>query len=312
VISQRSSRQFHAAFCILAALGCVSGLSAQCGPASGSPAANAWPRVDLNVFVLDRAGNPASSAGQSAFQLIQDGAAQTIQQASGAGSPISLAMLLDSSGSNHAWRRQAISAAQSLIDSLPAGSELAIVFFSDEAFCDFPLAPVASFKPTVFQHMESRGGTALFDALIAMENYFVANAHNPRRALVLISDGGEDASKSSFNDVVRALETPGAPAFFALGAPSESQPNVSPRQYVRDHDNLRKLARAAGGLDIQARNPDDMLAIATKIAAILGSEDALTWRSADTRDGRFHSIEVRLPTPGFAIYGLPGFYAPGD
>jgi Ca-activated chloride channel homolog len=303
----------HAASCILAALFCVSSLSAQCAPASGSPAADAWPQVNLNVFVLDRSGNPASLAGPSAFQLLQDGAVQTIQQTSGTGSPISLALLLDSSGSSRAWRAQAISASQSLINSLPPGSELVVVFFSDEAFCDFPLAPVTSFKPAVFQHMESRGGTALFDALIALENYFIANAHNPRRALVLISDGGEDASKSSFNDVVRALQAPGAPAFFALGAPSESQPNVSPRQDARDRDNLRKLARAAGGLDLQARNPDDMPVIAAKVSAILGSEYALTWRSAaPARDGRFHSLDVRLATPGLAIYGLPGFYAPGD
>lgn len=89
------------------------GLLAQCSPATGTASASAWPQIVLNVFALDRAGNPVTPAPTARFQVLQDGTAQTVQQVAGSGAPMTLAVILDSSGSNYDWRSQAVSAAKS-------------------------------------------------------------------------------------------------------------------------------------------------------------------------------------------------------
>jgi len=279
------------------------------------PLSAVWPLIDLNVFVLDRAGNPAPPTAPQSFQLLQDGTPRTIESAASSDSPISLGLLIDTSGSTRRQRPQVVVAATTLINALPAGSEVTLVFFNDQAYCDLPLKPVSSFNPSVWQYLESRGGTALYDALFATERYFIGHASNPRRALVLISDGGENASVLSLQQAVRILQTPGAPALFVLSTPTEPIPNVSvsSRQTAREQGNLRTLAAAGGGLVFTARSESDVPGVAGKIAAVMRTQTAISYRARDAdRDGRLHHLEVRLPANGdkVTVYGQPAFYAP--
>jgi VWFA-related protein len=280
------------------------------------PLSAVWPQIDLNVFVLDRSGNPVQQTAPPLFQLLQDNAPHPIQSVVTPDSPLSLALLMDTSGSTRSEHAQAVAAATALISTLPRGSELMIVFFSDQAYCDLPFTPVASFDPSIWQHMEARGGTALYDALIATERYFIGHAHNPRRALVLISDGGENASNFSIQQAVGAIAVPGAPVLFALRTaadPNAPGANVSPQALDRDFRNLRKLTDAGGGIVVNAHRESDIPGAAARIAAMMNSQYALVY-SADgvARDGGLHRIEVRLPPSGakVAIYGQPAFYAP--
>ena len=279
------------------------------------PLSAVWPLIDLNVFVLNRAGNPGPPATPQSFQILQDGTPRTIESTASSDSPISLGLLIDTSGSTCRQRPQVVVAATTLINALPAGSEVTLVFFNDQAYCDLPLTPVSSFNPSVWQYLESRGGTALYDALFATERYFIGHGSHPRRALVLISDGGENASVLSLHQAVRILQTPGAPALFVLSTPTEPLPNVSvsSRQTAREQGNLGTLAAAGGGLVFTARSESDVPAVAGKIAAVMRTQTALSYRARDAdRDGRLHRLEVRLPTNGdkLAIYGQPAFYAP--
>lgn len=272
------------------------------------PLAAIWPQIDVNIFVLDRSGNPAPPTDSHDFQLLQDGAPRTIQFVSGPESPISLALLIDTSGSTRQQFPYVVPAATALIDALPPDSEVAVVFFADQAYCDLPLTPVGSFNPKVWQHLEARGGTAFYDALFATETYFIGHAGHARRALVAITDGGDDASSLSFQQVTRILQTPGAPVLYILAAPPDPRQNAA-----RDQRNLRSLTSAAGGVVFRARSDSDLPAVAARMSAVMRNQIALSYRAGDAdRDGRRHRLEVRLPTKGSAIYGLPGFYAPGD
>ncbi|HEY6446806.1 MAG TPA: VWA domain-containing protein [Acidobacteriaceae bacterium] len=279
------------------------------------PLAAIWPQINLNIFVLDQSANPAPPIDPHSFQIFQDGLPRTIQSTAAADSPISLALLIDTSGSTRRQRPQVVSAASTLIDALPPGSEVSVVFFNDQAYCDLPLTPVSSFNPSVWQYLEARGGTAFYDVLVATENYFIGHAGHPRRALVAITDGGENASGVSLQQTVRALETPAAPLFFVLDTPTEPPANVSisPRQSAREQGNLRTLAAAGGGLVFTARSENDLNAVAAKIAAVMRSQIAVSYRASDAdRDGRLHRLDVRLPVDGakLRIYGQPAFYAP--
>ncbi len=156
--------------------------------------------------------------------------------------------------------------------------------------------------------MEARGGTSLFDSLIATEDYFVTHARNSRRALVLITDGGEDASHTSRADAIRALQTPGAPALFVLAAP-ENHSAVGPSNGPR---TLRTLAQAGGGLVFTAHRDGDIPALAARISSALGDLYALSYTSSNSAlDGQPHSLDVRLTgnLQRLTLFGQPSFYA---
>jgi Ca-activated chloride channel homolog len=295
---------------LLGALLPPSGLPAQDSLAPGSSSGNPWPQVVLNVVTLDRAGNPAPLLATPGFQVFQDGSAQTVQQIAGANTPITLALLLDSSGSNVEWRARAVFAARSLVDTLPPGSEVAVVLFNDHAFLDLPLTPVSSFTPKAFEHMESSGRTALFDALVATEQYILAQAHNPRRAIVVISDGGDNASGLSLQQTITRFLDDGAPAVYVLATPT-SHPLTRFGDAARARAVLRLLAGGAGGHVFPAKRPEDIPAAEARISAILQSQVALTYCSTATAaDGQMHRLDVRLNNAEASVHQQPAVYAP--
>lgn len=310
LVPPRSARLPVALLAVLSFTALHPALLAQCSPATGSASASAWPQVVLNVLALDRAGNPVPPSPTSRFQVLQDGTPQAVLQVAASGAPITLALLLDSSGSSEDWRGQAVSAAQSLVDSLPAGSEVAVVLFSDHGYCDFPLAPVSSFTPKAFAHMNSRGPSAMYDTLVATEKYIASRAHNPRRAIVLISDGADNDSTLNLQQTINRLLDNGAPALYLL-EPTPSHGRSSREENYRARRAMELLARDTGALVFPAKRPEDIPAAAARISAMLQSQVALIYRSTTAAaDGQMHRLDVRPDNLDATIHGLPGFYAP--
>jgi hypothetical protein len=185
------------------------------------------------------------------------------------------------------------------------------------------------------------GGTAIYDALVETEAYVAANAHNERRALVLISDGGENSSRRTMDDVGRAFEWPGAPQLFTFTIADPHDRGRNQEAQIMD-----SLAKKGGGVDIDplgdretpsqrgndnrplaALVKDEVIAplsereiqaAAEKLCAIIDSQYVLRYSTADgTRDGKFRRTAVTLPSVDRArpdrapkVDAIPGYYAP--
>jgi len=268
-----------------------------------------WPEIHLNVLVLDRDRHPQKQLTKQDFQLKQDGAAQAIASVTGQDAPVSLGLIIDTSSTSQPYRQQIADAAIALVKGLPPGSEVMSVLFAEEGFLDVPFAPVSAFDPDyVVRHLESRGGTALFDSLIAANDYFVGHAHEKRRAMVLISDGGENASGHSLNDAAHSMLTPRSPLLYLLGLPNEGGKSAHAGE---DRDRLKNIARVSGGIVYAARKPDDVLPLANQISDAIRSQYALTYTSTDTAlNGQLHKLEVTVPHGGGQVFGLPEYLAP--
>jgi hypothetical protein len=140
--------------------------------------------------------------------------------------------------------------------------------------------------------------------------YIATTAHNPRRAIVLISDGADNASKLNLEQTISRLLDDGAPTLYLL-APTPSRGHTSREVNYRAHRAMELLARGTGGLVFPARHPEDVPAAAARISAILQSQVALVYSStAVAADGQMHRLDVHLDNQDVSIYGLPGFYAP--
>jgi VWFA-related protein len=267
-----------------------------------------WPEINLNVVVLDKQGAP-QTVDVTGFQLFEDGADRPLHFRGSADSPVSVALIVDSSGSIYKRKPEIISAVTTIIKALPADSEVMGVLFADQAFIDLPFTAVSKINYSFLDRLDGRGGTALFDTVVATENYFAVHAKYARRALVLISDGGDNKSSLRGIDAIRRMQWPCAPMFYTLLVHNSGAEYGATERGKR---TMELLAKAGGGVAFTPKEKD-FLDDATQIAGMIRSQYVLHFASADpARDGKAHKLEVRLPIKDLQIHALPVYYAPAN
>ena len=272
--------------------------------AVSAPAAPAdWPQVVFNVLIDTKKGVmyriPVSS-----LEITEDGLPQKIESIAGSGSPVSLCLLIDVSGSMTSKQSEVRYAAAALVKSLPAGSEVMVSTFAEKSNLVLRFTPAAEVDPAVFARLQYGHRTALEDALVNTEPYFVRFASYPRRALVLITDRGENASKDHTGDEKHAMEMVGSPFAYVLEI-------IDPYAPVPEEDLAAMNHFPLGTHFAEMYGNEKMAVRAAEIAECIDRQYALSYRSALTApDKRLHKIEVRLsdPDPRIKIESLPGYY----
>jgi Ca-activated chloride channel family protein len=294
---------------LLALAACANRLDGQDRPVVSEPPITAidrsWPDVNLNVVVLGKSGAPLK-IDEQAFQLFEDRAERPLRFPAAADSPVSLALLIDVSGSTYKRKPQVVSAIAAIIHAMPAESEVMATSFADKSYLEFPFTPVSRVDLSFMDKIPAAGPTALYDAVEATERYFVANAKYPRRALVILSDGENNASNVSIGLAYATMEWPGSPMVYPCLI---AKANYLERERGAGLINMKFLAKRGGGKVYQL--DADPAAVAAEIAAAIRSQHVLQFTSADpTHNGRRHKLEVRLPVKDVQIHVQPDYFAP--
>lgn len=265
-----------------------------------------FPEIKLNVLVLAKSGQPENQDG-SAFRVFEDGAERPIQSVGAAESPVSLLFVIDKSGSMYLHNPPIDAAIGAILKALPAGSEVAVILFQEQAWLQLPFTPAATADFSFLDRMFNQGPSAMFDAIVEGENYISTHARYSRRALVLVSDGGENSSEATRDDVLRFLEWPGAPEFYSLilNAPDDDS--------ARGARTMEAIADAAGGVAFKPGKKGSIAASADRVAACIRSQYVLTFTTADAaHNGHASKVEVRLPGKDLRIHALHLYRAPSQ
>lgn len=294
---------------LVAVMAATNALAAQSGGADSSAATytvtGPWPQVDLNVVVLDKQGVP-QKVHEREFHLFEDGAERPLRFQSSPDSPVSLALMIDSSGSIVKRKDAIIAAAKAIVNRLPDGSEVMAVLFADKAFLDLPFTPTSKVDFSFLDRLQASGPTGLYDALAATEDHIIAHARYARRAVVILSDGQDNASHLSRGNAFWKMEQSGAPVVYPCVV---SKANVLQRDLMIGHINMRFLAKEGGGIECNL-DPDPESA-AAQIASAIRSQYVLQFTTADpVRDGKKRKLSVQLPSKGVQIHVLPSYFAP--
>ena len=276
---------------------------------------NSWPTVNLNLLLLRGIAGHADSDSHPTFRLTEDRASRPIETISGPGSPVSLcvAVRISSSGRLADVERNA---AAFLVENLPAGSEVMIVFVADKAYLALPFTPAE----TALEHFPNAnklaGSThsAFVHAVSMVESYFAHNAHFPRRALVLIASS---VPIVHFDDALRSMLTPGSPFVYLLyPAPHPGMgfgPETQLAKNVRD-----EFVKPAGGLSFPVdmrRDQDSLMTQVGEISRDIASQYAVTYTSDLTEwNDQFHQVSVSLlpEDSHLKIQSQPGYYLPNN
>ena len=250
--------------------------------------------VVVHVTVTDRRGAYVTALPQEAFRISEDRAPQRMEFFSGEDSPVTVGFLVDSSGSMREGRERVIAAATAFAEASNSQDEIFALAFNDYVRPALPPSmPFTSdagvFRLALAGAVGAHGRTAMYDAISNGLSY-IAKGHHPRRVLVVVGDGGDNASAKTFAHVLKEAQASNA-AIYTVGIIDPLERDANPRL-------LRRLADATGGASFFPRGVDDVDDVLKRIADDIRHSYTLGYVSTNSaRDGEFRRIRVVVNDP---------------
>ncbi len=260
--------------------------------------------VLVPVTVTDKANRFVLGLEQQNFQIHEDGVEQKIKQFSGEDAPLSAGIVVDTSGSMGSKIELCREAVKQFLKTMNAQDEAFLVQFSDRAELLAPLTHETSQITDRFSSAKPGGMTALFDGLYVGLNE-MKKSTNPRKTLLVISDGGDNNSAFSAKEILeKALEA--GVQIYGMGVFEAIAPLGLSLAEVHGPRLLASISEQTGGRAFAASSLNELPEIATRIGIELRNQYLLAYSPTNqTRDGKYRKIEVKLTPPE----GMPGLVA---
>jgi VWFA-related protein len=266
--------------------------------------------VDLPVFnvsVLDRDGRPIAGLTEKDFKVYEDGREQQIRIFQPEDTPATVGMVIDNSGSLTNKRKEVVAAAAAFLDASHAEDEIFIVNFNRRAWFGLPSSiPFTRDRLRLHAALDetrAEGTTALYDALELALNHLNEGSRQ-RKALVLLSDGGDNASVAKLDDVLLRAQQSSA-TIYCIGI-------YDPGQRDRNPSVLRKIAKVTGGEAFFPNNPTALKTVWPKIAAAIRGQYTIGYLPTNpARDGEYRKVKITAARKGrlLDVRTRPGYVA---
>ena len=268
--------------------------------------------VLVPVTITDPMNRLVTGLEKENFQLFEGNAAQEIRTFSSEDAPVSLGVIFDSSGSMSSKMDRAKDAVIEFFKTANPQDEFFMITFSDEPeeVSDFTSSVDEIQNKLVFAVPRKR--TALLDA-IYMGVSKMRQAKYPKKALLIISDGGDNHSRYTENEI-RSVVKEADVMIYAIGIydryASAMEERLGPQL-------LSDITELSGGRAFTIDNPNDLADVATKIGIELRNQYVLGYRpNKVVRDGKWRKIKVKLlppkGLPPLRVYARTGYYAPAE
>ena len=268
--------------------------------------------VLVPVTITDPMNRLVTGLEKENFQLFEGNSAQQIRSFSSEDAPVSLGVIFDSSGSMSTKMDRAKDAVIEFFKTANPQDEFFMITFSDEPeeVSDFTSSVDEIQNKLVFAVPRRR--TALLDA-IYMGVSKMRQAKFPKKALLIISDGGDNHSRYTENEI-RSVVKEADVMIYAIGIydryASAMEERLGPQL-------LSDITELSGGRAFTIDNPNDLGDVATKIGVELRNQYVLGYRPAKVvRDGKWRKIKVKLlppkGLPPLRVYARTGYYAPAE
>jgi VWFA-related protein len=254
--------------------------------------------VRLNASVIDATGAPVQNLPQDAFHVYEDGVLQTIVGFRHEDVPVSLGVLIDSSGSMYDKRAAVDAASLDLVKLSNPEDEAFLVDFSSEAYIDQDFTNSIAKLQQGLAYIKSSGGTALYDAVIASADYLAKNAKHSKQVLLIVTDGDDNASSATLEQTIRRVQDLDGPAIYCIGLLFGEDVNHSEARHSREV--LTELAEQTGGEAYFPHALKDVDEITHEVAADIRSQYTIEYRSSKSPSlGGYRQIHVEAKEKGY-------------
>lgn len=266
--------------------------------------------VMVPVTITDDMNRPVTGLDRDNFQLFENKQAQEIKNFSSEDSPVSIGIIMDVSGSMANKLERARDAVRQFCEASNPQDEFFLVTFSDAP----RLATDFTDRPEEIENAllgaQSKGRTSLLDA-IYMGIHKMKDARYSRRALLIISDGGDNHSRYSDRDVKRAVKE----ADILIYAVGTYDRYANSQEELLGPELLQNVAGVTGGQAYTLSNVVELPEVTRAIGTRLRHQYMLTYRpQTRSRDGKWHKISVKLRLPKkwssfLRVNARTGYYA---
>jgi Ca-activated chloride channel family protein len=251
--------------------------------------------VVLNPVVRERNGQFASDLREPDFAVFEDGVRQSIKIFRHEDVPVTVGLVVDHSGSMKPKLRDVITAARTFVESSRPDDQMFVVDFNEEVTLIAPDAiPAGSRSDALARAIADRpasGKTALYDAAVLAFSQLSAGGGPEKKVLIVISDGGDNASKHKLAEVLKTAEQSSA-LVYTIGIFDEDDAD-------KNAGVLGRLARATGGEAFFPGKNSEVTAICESIARDIRNQYTIGYVSSNVaRNGVWRSIRLAAAAPG--------------
>lgn len=269
--------------------------------------------VVLHTTVVDRQGHIVSELQQEHFRVYENGAPQEIAVFRQEDLPLTVGLVIDNSGSMNQEKQSLRAAALTFVETSNPLDEVFVVNFNDDYYLE--LGPGRDFTSDIHELKEAlektdtRGGTALWDALRASFDH-AKRGTRQKRVLLVITDGVDRYSRTKYDALLRYAQEQETAIYIVMLRGSEE-----PRDWKRARRQLRKLAEVTGGDVYFPTSTEELSTVCRKIAHDIRNQYILAYYPTNrARDASFRSVKVEIKAPrkhGQLIARTrTGYYAP--
>jgi Ca-activated chloride channel homolog len=252
--------------------------------------------VVLNATVLEGT-QLVQNLTKDDFQVFEDGVKQNIISFQHTDLPVSMGLVIDNSGSMYRKRPSVNKSALDLVLASNPQDEAFVVNFSDEAFIDCDLTSNINKLREGLSHIDSRGGTALYDAVVASADKLAADARRPKQVLILITDGEDNASSLNLEQTIHRVQQLSGPEIYTIGLLFGDEMSRAEVRHARRA--LEMLSTETGGMAFFPKSMDEVDQIAAEVARDIRSQYTIGYHSTKpTTVPGFRKIEVTAEAKG--------------
>jgi len=269
--------------------------------------------VLIPVTVTDSMNRFVLGLHKEDSHLYEDGSEQKIANFSGEDAPLSVGVAFDTSGSMTDKLRTSRRAASQFLRTMNAQDEAFLVEFGDQASLTVGFTNEFEEIQTKLTAASPGGLTAMFDgAQLALHE--MQKAKNPRKAILIISDGGDNNSRYTSHEI-ESLVREADVQIYAMGVFQPSIFSGVSKEDVSGARLLSQLAEQTGGRAFTASDANDLPSVAARIAIELRNQYVLAYRSTNrNNDGKYRKVEVKITAPpgipNLKVHWRLGYYAP--
>jgi VWFA-related protein len=270
--------------------------------------------VVLHVTVTDEAGQFIGDLKKGDFRVYENKVEQSVSVFSREDVPVSMGLVIDNSGSMREKREQVNSAAMTFVKTSNPQDEGFVVNFNDEYYLDTDGDFTSDPKDmnNALSRIDTRGSTALYDAVIGSLEH-LKKAHKDKRALLVITDGDDDASRKTLSDAMKAAAQSNA-AIYAIGVFSVDDRRNDKKMVRRSTKELKDLAEVTGGMAYFPETLNDVAPVCEQVAKDIRNQYTLGYYPTNPqKDGTFRPVQVQLASTSghgkLSVRTRTGYYA---
>jgi Ca-activated chloride channel homolog len=250
--------------------------------------------VTLSATVVDARKHLVTNLSPTNFAVFEDNQPQTITSFKREDIPVSIGIVVDNSGSMRTKRAAVTKAVVNLIQASNPQDEVFVVNFNDDPYLDQDFTNKVEVLREALDRVDSRGGTALYDAVIASADHLAKGAKRQKKVLLVVTDGVDNESRESLEEAIRKVQDDNGPTIYTIGILGD-EPGIK-----RAKRALQSLSDQTGGVAFFPKDLVEVDEISQEVARDIRNQYSITYKPTNPRsNGGYRKVKVEARAPGY-------------